>query len=100
MKILAIEKEIPGVAEVDYKPHLVNEAKKAWKLYQQGIIRELYFTAENNLAVLILECKDKAEAEKYLDTLPLVKEGLIKFDVQMLVPYSGFARLFNNKEVE
>jgi hypothetical protein len=96
MKILAIEKEVPGIKDEDYKPHLKPEALKAWELYQQGIIRELYFTKTDNFAVLILECKDADEANEYLNALPLVKQGLIKFEVIPLVPYSGFARLFNN----
>lgn len=94
MKILAIEKEITGVREEEYKPHLKAEALKAWELYQQGIIRELCFTAKDHSAVLILECIDATEADKYLNSLPLVKEGLIKFDILPLIPYSGFARLF------
>jgi len=95
MKILAIEKEVIGVKEEDYKPHLKAEALKAWELYQQGIIRELYFTEKEHFAVLILECNDADEANKYLSFLPLVKEGLIKFDVFPLIPYYGFARLFD-----
>ena len=97
MKILAIEKEVSGIREEDYKPFLKPEASKAWELYQKGIIRELYFTQTDNSAVLILECKDVNEANEYLNTLPLVKEGLIKFEVLPLIPYPGFARLFVNK---
>jgi len=33
MKILAIEKEMPGVADSDYKPWLETEARKAWELH-------------------------------------------------------------------
>ena len=94
MKILCIEKEAPGVKDEDYKPHLKAEALKAWQLYQEGIIRELYFTQNDHSAVLILECKNADEADKVLNTLPLVKEGLIKFNIMPLIPYSGFARLF------
>jgi len=96
MKILAIEKEVPGIKEDDYKPFLKHEALEAWNLYQEGIIRELYFTQSDDSAVLVLECKDADEAKQYLNTLPLVNEGLIKFDVFPLIPYSGFARLFTN----
>lgn len=96
MKILAIEKEVPGVKEDDYKPFLKHEALQAWNLYQKEIIRELYFTKPDNFAVLILECKDADEADKYLNTLPLVREGLIRFEVLPLIPYTGFARLFAN----
>ncbi len=94
MKILAIEKEVSGTKEDDYKPFLKHEALEAWKLYQEGIIRELYFTQSDDSAVLVLECKDADEANKYLNMLPLVNKGLIKFEVLPLIPYSGFARLF------
>jgi hypothetical protein len=94
MKILCIEKEIPGIKGEDCKPHLKAEALRAWKLYQEGIIRELYFTQNDHSAVLILECKNTDEALEILNSLPLVKEGLIKFDIMALIPYSGFARLF------
>lgn len=96
MKILAIEKEVPWVKEEQYAPHLKSEALQAWELYQEGKIRELYFS-KDNCAVLILECKDENEAEKILNSLPLVKEGLIEFNIIPLQPYNGFGRLFEKK---
>ncbi len=94
MKIIAIEKEIEGVNEEQFQPHLKDEAKRVWELVQEGIIREIYFTKDDNCAVIILECSDKDEADKILKTLPLVKNKLIAFDIKPLVPYNGFARLF------
>lgn len=94
MKILAMEKEVPGVTGEEFKPHLKAEAARAWELYQTGVFRELYFRADRHEAVLILECTDVDEAYEVLNTLPLVKEGLITFDVIPLVPYPGFSRLF------
>ena len=93
MKFLAIEKEVPGVTEEQFKPYLKAEAKRALELFQEGIIREIYFKKEQHNAVLILECKDKVKAENILQTLPLVKENLISFEVSQLVPYDGFSRL-------
>ena len=94
MKILAIEKEVPGLTAEDFKPHLKAEAVKVWELYQAGVFRELYFRQDRSEAVLILECADVEDANEVLNTLPLVKEGLITFDVIPLGPYPGFARLF------
>jgi muconolactone delta-isomerase len=94
MKILAIEKEIPGLSSEDFKPHLTAEAARAWELYQAGVFRELYFRQDRPEAVLILECADFDEAEGVLNTLPLVKAGLITFEIIPLVPYPGFGRLF------
>ena len=94
MKILAMEKEVPGVTGEDFKPHLKAEAVRVWELYQTGMFRELYFRADRHEAILILECADIKEAHEVLNTLPLVKESLITFDVIPLVPYPGFSRLF------
>jgi muconolactone delta-isomerase len=93
MKILAIEKETPSVQDSDYKPWLEAEARKAWELQQEGLIRELYFTDEH-CAVLILEARDKAHAREIIDQLPLVQQKLIDFDLMALTAYPGFARLF------
>jgi muconolactone delta-isomerase len=94
VKILALEKETPGVTDEAFKPYLKAEAARAWDLYQDGIIREMYFRDDQHTAVLVLECADAEEAIDALDTLPLVKAGLITFDVVPLKAYPGFARLF------
>jgi hypothetical protein len=94
MKILAIEKETPGVTAEEFEPHLKAEAAKVWELHQAGIFRELYFRQNRPEAVLVLECAGIEEANEVLNTLPLVKEGLITFDLIPLAPYPGFARLF------
>jgi hypothetical protein len=65
-----------------------------WELYQADMLRELYFRKDWPSAVLILECADVEEANEVLNTLPLVKERLIAFDIIPLVPYPGFSRLF------
>ena len=94
MKILAMEIEIEGVTPEQFQPHLKGAAAHVWELYQSGVIRELYFRADRPEAVLMLECADLAEARQDLGSLPLVKAGLITFDIVPLVPYLGFARLF------
>ena len=95
MKILAIEKEVPGVTDDKFTKEILKaEAKKVWELYQAGIIRELYFHKDEHYAVLILECKNLIAAAKHLEKLPLVKYGLIDFTFIPLSPYPGFERLF------
>lgn len=95
MKILAIEKEIKGIKADQFTEEiLISEAQQAWQFYQLGIFREMYFTRGTNLAVIILECDGILEASKILNQLPLVKEGLIDFELNELLPYNGFERLF------
>jgi hypothetical protein len=100
MKILAIEKDEPGVADNMFTPEILkSEAGVAWELHQAGIIRELYFHKDKHYAVLILECKDEEEARLKLQTLPLVKNKLIAFELIPLVAYDGFARLFTKADI-
>lgn len=92
MKYLAIEIEIEGVDWNSSEVILKEEAKTALKLFEQGLIREMYFD-EENCAVLILECQSKAEVEQTLAQLPLVTAEMIKFEIRELKPYTGFSRL-------
>jgi len=94
MKILAIEQEQPGLTEDDFTPFLKEEARRVWELQQLDVIRETWFRSDREEAVLILECRDKNEAEEYLNTLPLVREKLISFELIPLIPYPGLERLF------
>ena len=94
MKILAIEKETEGKTGKDFEPHLKAEAMEVWNLYQEDLIREIYFDKERHSAVLILECDSLDKAKEKLSNLPLVKEKLIQFEFISLIPYDGFAKLF------
>jgi len=94
MKILAIEKEINGISNHEYEPHLRDESLKVLELYEDGVIREIYFD-QSHCAVIILECNTITEAEEILNKLPLVENKLIKFEIRELKPYLGFSRLVN-----
>ncbi len=94
MKILAIEKDIPGVKDEQFTKNLLKkEAIKAWEYYESGVFREMYLTKEKK-AVIILECATAGSANSYLKKLPLVKSNLIDFDIYELSNYNGFNRLF------
>ena len=95
VKILAIEHEVPGSTDDAFQPHLKAEARE---LVQAGTIRETYFDRDAHVAVLMLECDDVADASIVLDTLPLVRAGLITFELRPLIPYSGYSRLFTESD--
>lgn len=92
MKLLAIEKETSVVNWDEESETLINESYQVYHLFQEGVIRDIYFTETEN-AVIILECASRDEAIEVLRTLPLVKAGLISFDVMELRPYTGFDRI-------
>lgn len=99
MRIIAIEKETPGLSTRDFIPHLRAEARQGWELYKGGIIREMYFRADKPEAVLILECDSLELAKEHLATLPLVEKGLISFELIPLKPYHGYERLFDKENM-
>ncbi|HAF29408.1 MAG TPA: hypothetical protein DCG75_10215 [Bacteroidales bacterium] len=98
MKILAIEKEKPGLTSDDFKPYSTNEAKMVWKLYENGVIREIYFGKEKHNAHIIMESENLETAKQILAELPLVKNNLIEFEFTTLIAYTGFSRLFTKTE--
>jgi muconolactone delta-isomerase len=94
MKILALEHEIPGATAEKFQRYAREEARKAWDLHQAGVIRELYFRADRNEAIVVLECASVAEAQEELSRLPFVRNKLITFEIIPLKAYPGFERLF------
>jgi hypothetical protein len=97
MKIIALEQETPDVLPEQFQPYLEDEARYLWDLVQSGVVRETYFRSDRHTAVLILECRDVKDAEMVLSELPLVKQGLISFELLPLIPYSGYSRLFAHR---
>jgi hypothetical protein len=100
MRRIAVQKEADEVAKREFVPYLREEALKGWKLYKDGIIREMYFKTEHPDAVLILECSSVEHAKEKLNRLPLVQKGLISFDLIPLCPYHGYKRLFDKEYLD
>jgi hypothetical protein len=94
MKIIALEHELPNITSEQFQQYAIDEARKVWEYHQAGIIRELYFRADRNEAVLVLECTSVSEAQEIIAALPFVQMSLISFEVIPLKAYPGFARLF------
>ena len=95
MKIIAITK--PGRKHTPEKMelHFKQELRQFWELYLKGIIREFYYRADQPGVVLILECKDVAEAKMHIDQLIFVKEELIEVIAYYpLAPFKVLEKLF------
>lgn len=94
MKVLALERDIPGAASGENPSLLRDEARAVWSLMQSGTIREIHFREDHSQAVIVLEAGSTTQAREILAQLPLVRAGLIEFEIIGLRPYPGFARLF------
>jgi hypothetical protein len=97
VQVLAMERSVPGVLDDAFTPALLRaEAEHLWELHQTGVVRQMFFRADRHEAVLLLEVADGAAAKGALDQLPLVRSGLIDFEIVPLRAYPGFARLFGS----
>jgi muconolactone delta-isomerase len=94
MKIMALEIPVPDVNPANFAPHIKPEARRVWELLQSGELREIYRRADGKGHVIMLECASVAEAQALIDSLPLVQEKLIAFELIPLGAYPGLARLF------
>jgi hypothetical protein len=95
VKVLALEEELDAVDQSSFTEELLRaEALHLYELTQSGVVREVHFRVDRRAAVLVLEVADIEEAQRVVSELPLVRAGLIRFDVIGLAPYPGFGRLF------
>jgi len=91
---LVITHDKPNVNWKEKEQLLKQEAKVLWNLQKNGIIRNIWFTRNTREAILIIEADDTIRTNEIIDTFPLVKEGLITYDIVELVAYDGYERLF------
>jgi hypothetical protein len=94
VKILAISNDLGDIDWTKESDTLEREALQVYQLYQNGYLREIYFNEDTN-AILMLECESIEKANELLNSLPLVKKGLIGFQVMSLHPYTGYDRIFD-----
>jgi len=94
VRILALERPGRNASGAFKEELLHDEAAAVWKLYVSGVIRDLHFTANDHRAVVMLESSSADDAARALSVLALVRAGLIEFELIPLLPYDGFARLF------
>lgn len=97
MRLLALERETGATHPIDparAREVLVREARRVWELEQADVIREAFFRADRDEAILVLEADGVEEARRILASLPLVAAGTIEFELIPLRPYPGLARLF------
>ncbi len=94
MLILAIEYDLNTPAYANLEELQRDEARAVWRLQQADVIRDIWFTAAERNAVILLECGDADEARQHLDTMPRVQHGYSTFKLYPLHAYDGLARLF------
>jgi hypothetical protein len=94
MKMLCLDRPRPGATPSQYAPHMQDELRQTWEHYKAGIFRDIYFRQDRPGVAIFVEYDSTAEAEQALAELPLVKAGLIDFEVIPLGPFTNWELLF------
>ena len=79
MKIIAYDNFKFGITLEDLKPYLRDEVSNVWRLWKAGIVRENYARTDVGGVVIVFECANVAEAQRYVADFPLSKAGLIEW---------------------
>jgi hypothetical protein len=76
MKVLAIG----HTTGKDIQPYLEAENERVAQLHNQGLIRDLFFKADQSGPVVLLNDTTAEDARQQLATLPLVEHELMTYD--------------------
>jgi hypothetical protein len=94
VKVLALGHAQTGIRWEHIAPYVGEEARSVWELYESDRVGEFYLRADQRPGVvLVFESDDVREAERVVAALPMVKAGLLDFEVIPLRPYIGFREL-------
>ena len=94
MQILVVAGLVEGIPEEQLVPMGKEEALRGWELYAAGRLRWVMSRTDTRGIVALFEAADLEEARKAVESMPMVKAGLIAAELIPLAPYVGFERLF------
>lgn len=94
MKLLCLDRPLPGASLEALQPHLLDEIRFAWAQYKNDFIREINFRRDRPGVAIIAECASVDQAKEILDEIPLAKAGLIDWDIIPLGPFVNWELLF------
>jgi hypothetical protein len=94
MRILCLDRPLPGATFEKFLPHMQDEVRHTWQAYKNGVVREIYFRQDRPGVAIILECASVDEAKEAFADFPLVRAGLIEMDAIPLGPFLNWEMLF------
>lgn len=97
MKLFAIDRILPTATEEKIRNVVLKDAFHTWTLYSKDMIREAYFRKDRPGVVLVLEAPSVDDAKRMLATFPLVKAGVVEFDVIPVGHFLPFGTLFSKE---
>jgi hypothetical protein len=84
MRFLVFAAMLPGAA--DPAPYVQAETARVDELIAAGIAEHCYVTVDHSGAYLVVNTRDRTEAESVMQTLPMAQAGLLEFTFVELAP--------------
>ncbi len=75
---------------------LREELRHSWALFADGTLREAYATEQPTRIVFVLEAIRAGKAVSHLAQLPMIKAGLMTFQLLESRPFANWSRLFDD----
>ena len=97
MKLFAVDRILPTATEENIRGVVIREALHIWMLYTKDIVRETYFRKDRPGVILVLEAESVADAKKVLSTFPMVRAGVIDFDIIPVGHFVPFGTLLDQE---
>ncbi len=97
MQALVIARVIKGTPMEQVAPLITPEAKAVWDLYATDKLRTIHYIADMSGVVMLWEISSLEELETALKTLPMVKEGVLAYEIIVMKPYTGIEEFFTSK---
>lgn len=94
MQFLALSRRCEGTTPEKLAALATAEAAAAWQLHAEGVLRSVHICPDRPGSAIVLECASLEDARIALGRLPMVNAGLIEFEVSRMLPYTGWAALF------
>jgi hypothetical protein len=98
VKVLAVITPRESVGLDRLAPLRQAEARYVWSHYAAGAVREFYHRADKLGAVLMLEVDDLEAGRRLLDELPMLRAGLLTYELVCLAPFTIIADLFGDHQ--
>lgn len=96
MKVFAIASASPALTPDKIQKHLPNEVPATLRLYLDGKVEQFWFR-EKSGPIFLLNVDSVEQAKATLDTLPLVAEGLMTYELLPVTPLKPLGLLIQSK---
>jgi hypothetical protein len=96
MKVFAIGSTTPSFTPDKTKQHMPNEVPATLKLYLEGKVEQFWFR-EKAGPIFLFNVDSVEQAKAALDTLPLVADGLMTYELMPVGPLMPLGMLIAGK---